>query len=284
MATFFNQATLTYSNGSVDSNIVTGELIEALSVSKTPNADSYLAGEEIAYAVGIVNSSSSQSPTLTVTDDLGAYQFGGGTVYPLDYVEGSVRLLINGVPAPSPTVTDTEPLTVTGFNIPAGGNAVLIYSATVNGFASPEAGGTVTNTVTVIGAGVGSGLTASATLPSRGGPILGIVKDITPDRVTANSPITYTITVTNSGNEAADATDDIVVSDAFDPVLTITSVTLNGTPLTEGSDYTYNTATGLFTTARGLITVPAATYTVDETTGEYTVTPGRAVLTVNGTV
>jgi len=59
---------------------------------------------------------------------------------------------------------------------------------------------------------------------------------------------------------------------------------LNGTALTEGTDYTYDEATGLFSTLPGAISVPAATYTTDQTTGNVTVTPGVTVLTVSGTV
>ncbi len=284
MATFFNQATLTYANGRVDSNIVSGELVEALSVTKTSNADSYRAGDEITYAVGIVNDSETASPVITITDDLGAFIFGNDRVYPLRYLEGSVILLINGVPAQAPAITDAEPLTVTGFTVPAGGNAVLIYTTEVTEFAPPDSTGVIENTVTLSGAGIGDDVTASASIPARGGAVLGITKDISPDRVTANSPITYTITVTNSGNEDAVATDDLTVTDVFDPVIRITSVTLNGEPLTEGTDYTYNEETGLFRTVQSRITVSAAAYTVDPVTGEYTVTPGRAVLVVNGIV
>ena len=53
---------------------------------------------------------------------------------------------------------------------------------------------------------------------------------------------------------------------------------------TEGEEYTYDEATGLFTTVAGVITVPEATYTQNPTTGEWTVTPGTSVAVVNGTV
>ena len=62
------------------------------------------------------------------------------------------------------------------------------------------------------------------------------------------------------------------------------SVTLNGTALSEAGNYTYNAATGLFTTTAGVITVPAATYVRDAVTGAYNVTPGATVLTVTGTI
>ena len=62
------------------------------------------------------------------------------------------------------------------------------------------------------------------------------------------------------------------------------TVTLDGTALVEGTGYTYNEATGEFSTVGGVVTVPAATYTQDSETGEITTTPGVTILTVTGTV
>ena len=76
----------------------------------------------------------------------------------------------------------------------------------------------------------------------------------------------------------------MTVTDIFDPVLTVTSVTLNGTPLTSPDGYTYDEASGSFATVPGVITVPAATYSTDPSTGETTVTPGTAILTVTGRI
>ena len=84
-----------------------------------------------------------------------------------------------------------------------------------------------------------------------------------------------------NGNTAADAAAAIVITDTFDPRLTDLTVTLNGTALTAGTDYTYDGAT--FRTLTPLL-IPAATYTRNATTGEVTITPGMATLVVTGTV
>ena len=70
----------------------------------------------------------------------------------------------------------------------------------------------------------------------------------------------------------------------FDPILNITSVTLNGVALTQGTDYNYNTSSGTFSTVANRITVPAATYAQNPTTGAWTITPGTAILRVTGTL
>jgi len=47
MATFFNQATLSYNDTIIDSNIVTGELVEVLSATKTALPSTYESGDSI---------------------------------------------------------------------------------------------------------------------------------------------------------------------------------------------------------------------------------------------
>ena len=67
-------------------------------------------------------------------------------------------------------------------------------------------------------------------------------------------------------------------------MLDITGVTFNGASWTQGTQYTYNEATGLFTTADAAVTVPAASYVQDTDTGAWTTTPGVSTLTVSGTL
>ena len=99
-----------------------------------------------------------------------------------------------------------------------------------------------------------------------------------------NDRVTYTFVIQNSGNEAVVATDNAVITDTFDPILTDLAVSFNGTAWTQGTQYNYNEATGLFATVPSQITVPAATYTQDPVTGAYTITPGVATLIVTGTI
>ena len=115
-------------------------------------------------------------------------------------------------------------------------------------------------------------------------PALTINKSLSPTTVTENSRLTYTFTIQNTGNTAADAAAAIVITDTFDPRLTDLTGTLNGTALTAPTQYTYDAATGVFATVAGVVTVPAATFTQDAATGAYSTTPGTAVLTVTGTV
>ena len=283
MATFTNRATLSFNGGTVDSNTVTGTFLETLAITKTATPDTYTAGSCVTYVISLVNSGSAPFTGLSLTDDLGAYDFNGTTVYPLSYVDGSLLYYVNGALQPSPVVSSTEPLTVEGISVPAGGNALLIYTANVDASAPPTVGGEIINTATVSGGGLPEALTDSETVTAQSAPELAITKSLTPTAVPENGSITYTFQIENSGNTAAVATDNLVVSDTFDPTLALTSVTLNGVALVLGTDYTYDEATGAFATLPGVITVPAATFT-QEPDGAYTVTPGVSVLTVSGTI
>lgn len=284
MATITNQATLTYSGGVANSNIAVGELLEVLSASKTAVRSSYAQGEDVTYVISLVNAGTAELTGLTVTDDLGGYAFGTGTVYPLAYVDGTVRYYVNGVLQAAPAVTAGPPLTVTGITVPAGGNALLVYEAAVTAYAPPEAGSVITNTVTASGTGVSTAVTASESTNARTVPALSILKSLSPNPVTENGRLTYTFTIQNSGNTAVTATDTAVITDTFAPVLRDLAVSFNGVAWAAPANFTYNAATGEFATVAGQITVPAATYTQDAATGAWTVTPGVSTLTVTGTV
>ena len=279
MAIFTNQATLTYTGGSTNSNIAVGEIIEVLSADKTAVSGSYAPGELVTYVITIRNTGTGAFTGLTVTDDLG-----GGTNPPLTYEDGTALYFVNGVPQTAPAVTAGPPLVFTGISVPAGGDATLVYQARANAFADPQPGGTITNTATVTGGGLTAPVTATETVTAETGPDLTITKTITPAQVADNGTVTYTFLIQNNGNEALVATDNAAVTDTFDPILTNLTVTLNGAPLTAGTGYTYDQATGRFATIPGVITVPAATFATDPATGEYTRTPGIATLTVTGTI
>lgn len=283
MATFYNQATLSYGGVSRTSNVVSGEIRSSLSVTKTAVSDSYGAGGSVTYVVSIINADSTAFTGLTLTDDLGAFEFGTQTLYPLTYDVGSLLYYVNGVLQPTPATSGTEPLVITGINVPASGNATIVYGATVNEYADPTAGATIVNTATLSGVGIAD-VTAEETVTAGDTTELTISKSLTPASIVENGSITYTFLIQNTGNTEADATQAVVLTDTFDPALSGITVTLDGTPLAETTGYTYDETTGEFATVAGAITVPAATFTQDTTTGVWTLTPGTAVLTVTGTI
>ena len=284
MAIFSNQATLTYNGSSTNSNIAYGEILDVLAATKTAIEGNYTPGELVTYAVTLRNTANAALTGLTVTDDLGGYDFSGATVYPLTYEAGSITMFTNGVPQAAPAVTAGPPLVISGITVPAGGDVVLVYQARANAYANPAEDGTIDNTVTVTGDGLSAPITATETVAVDTAPALTISKSITPAQVVDNDRVTYTFVIQNSGNQPVVATDNAAIADTFDPILTALAVTFDGATWTQGVQYNYDETTGLFTTVPGQILVPAATYTQDPVTGAYTATPGIATLVVTGTI
>lgn len=282
MAQFTNQATLTYNNSVVNSNIAVGEIRESLTADKNAALDTYTVGDSVTYIISAVNEGPTALSGLSITDNLGEYTFGTQSLYPLTYVDGSVQLYINGVLQAPPTVVAGPPLVFSGINLPANSNLVLVYGATVNEFAPLMQDATITNTA-VIG-GIATPVTVSETITAQSQPDLTITKTIDPVPVSANGTLTYTFVIRNFGNTAVTEEANAVVTDTFDPILSNLTVTFNGEVWEEGTNYTYDESAGLFTTIAGQITVPAATYQQDVTTGEWIVTPGVSTLVITGTL
>ncbi|MBR2605119.1 MAG: DUF11 domain-containing protein [Clostridia bacterium] len=284
MITFTNQAALSYRNRVRYSNLTTGQIADALTMTKEALTATYGPGGDVTYVVTLTNNGTAALTELTLTDDLGGFTFGSGTVYPLSYEANSLRYYVNGNLQPAPAVTPGAPLVVSGVSVPAGGNAMLVYEAAVTEFADPAQGGTITNIITAAGAALAAPVTAAATVTAQNIPELSISKSLSPETVGADRQVTYTFTIQNEGNAATVAEDNVSVTDTFDPALTDIAVTLDGAPLIQAGNYTYDETTGAFATVPGAISVPAATYTQDPTTGVFTAEPGEAVLTVTGTI
>lgn len=286
MAQFTNQAQLSYGNSITNSNIAVGEILEVLSATKTAVRSSYAQNDTVTYIVSVVNSGTLPFSGLVLTDDLGAYTFGtttATTLTPLTYVTGTARYYVNGVLQATPTVTAGTSLVISGINIPAGGNAIIIYEARTNQYASPALESTITNTAVLSGTGV-TPVTVSAVIGAESEPLLSITKSVSPVPVSENGTLTYTFVIQNSGNTAADATEAAVITDVFDPILSNLTVTFNGITWTEGVHYNYDETTGTFTTVAGQVTVPAATFSQDDATGIWLTTPGVSTLVISGTV
>ncbi|MEE0264022.1 MAG: hypothetical protein UD936_00190 [Acutalibacteraceae bacterium] len=284
MAIFQNQATLSFNGIVTNSNIATGEILEAVSVTKTAIVDRYTSNDDITYVISIVNSGATAVNNVVITDNLGVYLSNlGVALVPLEYIDGSVHLYVNGVQQAPPTAVGGTQLVISDISIPANGNAVVVYSARVNQFAPLDVDGTINNTAVVSATGI-TPIEATETISTLEQAQLTINKSVNPTTVTENGQLTYTFVIQNSGNTATTVTDDLIITDVFNPVLSGLNVTFNGAPWTEGVQYNYNPATGLFTTVAGQVTVPAATYTQNPDTNAWVINPGVSVLRVTGTV
>lgn len=289
MQSFTNQATLTYGGKAINSNIVSGNINDILAVSKTAIGESYNTGDSKTFIISLINSGSSELKDLTISDDLGRYEFTpqSGTeqinLYPLSYTEGSVRYFQNGSLQNAPTIDTSEGLKITGISVPAGGSAIIAYQTEITDAAPLDTGSTITNTATITGGNLINSVSASEEITVLSEPELTIIKSLSPKTVTENGNLTYTFDIQNTGNAIADAGDDVTITDTFSPVLTGISVLYNNTALDE-SQYNYNEDTGVFSTVPGVITIDAATFTQDPETGKIAITPGTSTIEITGTI
>ena len=292
MAVFYNQATISYNGNITGSNIITGEIVEVLSLSKSAVTDTYTDGSSIVYTISIVNTGSEDISELAVTDDLGSYSFTPGgetpgtpvTLTPLTYDAGSAVLYVNGVQKPVQAGAAGGTLTISGITVPAEGSAVIIYTAKANSFAPLGENAVITNTASLTGARIPETVSDSAQVTHDSTPDLAISKSLTPSTVSGNGEVTYTFLIQNYGSSPVTASDPTEFRDVFDPVLSISEVTFNDTPLAQGTGYTYSIADGVFTSTPGTITVPAAEYSQDPDSGAWSVRPGTSTLIITGTL
>ena len=215
MASFTNQAHLSYNGRSVASNVVTGQMLSPLTLTKTAVVDTYAPTDTVTYVITIVNSGATAYTDLTLTDDLGSYAAGGQTVYPLSYTPDSAAWFINGIRQADPTASGA-PLVISGLSVPAGGNAVILYEAATTDAAPLAEGCEITNAVTLTGSGIGTPLTAQATVTVEAQANLRITKSLSPAVVAENGSLTYTFLIQNEGNLPAGADAAVVVTDTFD--------------------------------------------------------------------
>ena len=226
MATFTNQATLIFNGQSTSSNVTTGELLNGLIMTKTAITPDYGRGDRAVYIVTITNSGAAIT-NATLTDDLGAYTVGLTTVTPLTYVAGSLLYYQNGALAVGAVAAGGPPLTITGIDIPAGGNVQLIYEAATNEYTPYATGSEIVNNVTLSGGGIAEPLTDTATVIARDEVTLTIAKAICPAVVNDNGTLTYTFIIQNTGNTPVVATDNVIVTDKINAFYTACNPALN---------------------------------------------------------
>lgn len=284
MAQFTNQAQLSYGNVVTNSNIAVGEILEAVSISKTAIGETYGQNDTVTYVINIINSGCSALNNLTVSDDLGVYPFDSSSLTPLSYVDGSARYFVNGVLQGDISVSSSgTALVFSGINVPTGANASIVYEVEINDFAPLGPDGSITNTATVSGSGI-TPVDASETISASISPIVSITKSISPVPVCPNGMVTYTFLIENRGNTEITSVDNAQITDLFNPVLSDISVTFNGVAWTEGTNYNYNEATGEFSTVPGQVTLGAASYAQDPVSGVWTLTPATSTLIITGTI
>lgn len=289
--TITNRATVSYSAngvaGSAVSNLATATLQGPLNITKASMESSYRANSVLTYILTLDNTAATPLTNVTVTDNLGTFSYQPDvsvpavSVTPLSYV-GPSRLYIGGTFSQLLTPTaGTDSVSYTLPTIPANSTAMIIYDVAANANAPLAAESAIANTATATATGFAEPVMATHSVSAASYADIRIIKSMTPDPVTEGSNLTYTFTIYNYGNTAAE---NVVLTDTFTPAPAAPlAVTVNGTDAA-ASDYTYSG--GVFTlpsTTGTAVTVPAATVTTGST-GAVSVSPGTTVVTVTGVI
>ena len=280
-----NQASIRYNysgagTGTAVSNTVTTNLLDryTLAATKTPLSSTFRPGENVTYVIRVENNGSGDLYNVTIADDLG-----GGADTPLVYNPASLRAYVDSIPVTiSPVVQGGTLTAVLPAPLPAGTAAILAYTAQVR----PDVDFTlqsITNTVAVTANGGSAAGPAVTVTPSPTATLLRdsyaevtLYKEADKQSVMAGEPLTYTFTLTNQGNQAADS---VTLTDQLPTGFSVTQVSVSAggaTTVLAPGDYTVaadNTITIPSTTGKA-ITVPAATVAA----------PGIATVAITGTV
>ena len=280
-----NRATLTFQygtlTGSAISNIASTTLQGPLTIEKNALAEQYNGQDDITYIISFSNTTNSTLTDVVITDNLGSYNICQSLAIatPLDF-EGPAALYINGsFVTYLQGITGPNSVSFNIGNLGSGDNALVIYRAKINDYALLTPFSSITNTAVVSANGITETATASATLEVGSYADVSIVKTMSPDPVSSGDLITYNFSLYNYGNTEAR---NVVLSDLFSPIPSITGITVNGT-LISSNNYSY--INGKLTLPTGLynLTIPAATYTQNEN-GFVSKVPGLTTVTVVGTI
>ncbi|MGN8230732.1 DUF7507 domain-containing protein [Paenibacillus polymyxa] len=267
-----NQATVNYTFQLPDGRTLTGNgaalpvsiPISSPNVTATKAADVAVAvvGDSIPYVITAFNNGLDPVTNVIVTDSI---PFGTA------FVPGSVT--INGTPVVTANPQNGIPVGTLG----AGGGATIRFLLNVQSLPSPAS---ITNEATVsFTSGVFNGFSVSnpVTIPVYQ-PIVTVTKSAGTGRATVGDTVTYTFSVTNSGNIGADTvlSDPIPAGAAFIP----NSVVINGTAA-PGSDPSVGiplgiigAATTVTLTFQAVITsLPASGTLVNQATAAYSYQP-----------
>jgi uncharacterized repeat protein (TIGR01451 family) len=225
-----NQAATTFTFTPPDGRLLTGSAVSNtvtisvsapnLAVVKSTPSTSVAIGDTIAYSVSITN---------TGIDPVNNVQLSDPTPDGSVFVPGSVS--VNGVPFPN-----ANPATgVSIGSLASGATAVVAYSVTVTSVPADTSIDNQANVTYTSGVFSGSTFSNPVAVPVFQ-PNIAVTKSASTNNATVGDTVTYTLSITNTGNYAATltVTDNIPAGTTFVP----NSVLIGGLPLPQADPST----------------------------------------------
>ncbi|HEV7763978.1 MAG TPA: DUF11 domain-containing protein [Thermoanaerobaculia bacterium] len=187
-------------------------LVADLGITKTTTADGAAQGSSVAYTITLTNNGPDAAANVVVTDTL-----------PAELLFQSITVPA-GFNCTTPAVGSTGTITCTAATFASGSTAVFTLVVQV----SPTAVGPINNTATATSdtddnnGGNNGGSASGVPVGSGGTADLSVVKSSQTTTAGPGDPVTYTITVTNDGPNAAN---DVIVTDTLPASLLFQSIT-----------------------------------------------------------
>jgi uncharacterized repeat protein (TIGR01451 family) len=203
----------------------------SLSLSKTDSPDPVAAGATVTYTISYSNSGSSTATGVVVKDVLPA---------------GTTFVSANPTASSAPPVGGTGTVQWDIGSLPVSGSGSCSLVARIDAGAS--SGTIIHNDTYSIAGNENPPTTGSAATTTVGTPFLAVSASDSPDPVNAGGTLTYVLSYANQGTTTASA---VVVTDQFDPNLTIVS----STPSPDGGFTDQWTIGSLAPGASGTITI-----------------------------
>jgi len=223
-ATYSNTATVTLGNGTAPAPATASITVgcPTLGITKTPATQTVSAGSPFSWTVTLTNNGPGVASGATISD-------------PLPTLTGVAYTLGSSSPAGANCAITAGTLACGPVDLAANATITAVINATTTAGTSCSASG-ITNTATGAATGV-SNVQASATTVINC-PSLGITKTPATQTVSAGSPFSWTVTLTNSGDGTA------VGATINDPLPALTGVAYT---LGAGSDATCAITAGTLT-------------------------------------
>lgn len=285
MGKFVNQTQLTFGNNIIKSNIVEGEILEALIGNKVTLTDQYLFDSVITYFINLTNNSEKDISSINIEDNLATYTINKNEYTPLDYIDGSSKLFIDGKEEQKiDIIKNKHNVIFKNITLKKNQTITLVYQGKINSYAPLGENNSIINKAKITYPNMTDSLVLESQLCYSNKANVKLEKSIDKTVYKSGEKIKHVIKILNYGINDLSLINNLTIKETFSPILKNIEVTYNGVKWTNGVNYSYNSASGNFITLSNQIALFKAKITKNENTNEYNLIPSFATLIIEGTI